>query len=195
MSKTKKNLVYSAIVATILLLAFIAVSVMSVPEEIQTLTETGNVQNVLATSEITTDDEMYSKLDVTSSVLKPGEIDNDDFITNNVVSGASPVTDASSLDSALKGNGKHYLTGDISYTASTGNTSAATNGTFGGVLYGNGHTITINVPASAKRRRNVRFSGKVSYRYDKRRQRSDQRCERRLIVRIQYRQCGKIQSA
>ena len=149
MSKTKKNLVYSAIVATILLIAFIAVSVISMPEKIQTLTETGNVQNVLATSEITTDDEMYSKLDVTSSVLKPGEIDNDDFITNNVVSGASPVTNASSLDSALKGNGKHYLTGDISYTASTGNTSAAANGTFGGVLYGNGHTVTINMPSNA----------------------------------------------
>lgn len=149
MGKTKKNLVYSAIVATILLLAFITVSVMFVPEEIQPLTETGTVQNVLTTAEVTTDDEMYSKLDVTSSVLKPGEIDSNNKVTNNSDVKPSPVSDASSLDTALKSSGKYYLTNDISYTASTGNTSAATSGTFSGVLYGNGYTVTINLPSNA----------------------------------------------
>ena len=155
MSKTKKKLFYSAIVAAIALLAFFAAGFMSAYDGTPVVAGTGEGHSVVLTKEVTTSDTDYSALNVLSDIKAPGSINSGDIITNNVVPGATPITDASGLDSALKTNGNYYLVQDIkiadrSFSAITEDTSAATNGTFGGVLYGNGHTITINVPASAK---------------------------------------------
>lgn len=150
MSKTKKKLFYSAIVAAVVLLAFFAAGFMSAYDGTPVVAGTGEGHSGVLTKEVTTSDTDYSALNVLSDIKAPGSINSGDIITNNVVPGATPITDASGLDSALKTNGNYYLVQDISFSAFTGNTSAATNGTFGGVLYGNGHTITINVPASAK---------------------------------------------
>lgn len=149
MSKTKKKMFYSAIVAVVILLTFVAVTFLTATNGNSVISEVGEGQNDVYMKEITTSDADYSKLDVVSSVNKPGTIDDEDFVTNNVVSGASAVSNATQLDAALKTNGNHYLTGNIEYTASTGSSSAATSGTFGGVLYGNGYTVTVNVPANA----------------------------------------------
>lgn len=152
MSKTKKKLFYSAIVAVAVLLAFFAAGFMSAYDGTPVVAGTGEGHFGVLTKEVTTSDTDYSALNVLSDIKAPGSINSGDIITNNVVPGATPITDASGLDSALKTNDNYYLVQDISFSVSdfTGNTSAATNGTFGGVLYGNGHTITINVPASAK---------------------------------------------
>lgn len=150
MSKTKKKLFYSTIVAAVVLLAFFAAGFMSAYDGTPVVAGTGEGHSGVLTKEVTTSDTDYSALNVLSDIKAPGSINSGDIITNNVVPGATPITDASGLDSALKTNGNYYLVQDISFSAFTGNTSAATNGTFGGVLYGNGHTITINVPASAK---------------------------------------------
>ena len=150
MSKTKKKLFYSAIVAAVVLLAFFAAGFMSAYDGTPVVAGTGEGHSGVLTKEVTTSDTDYSALNVLSDIKAPGSINSGDIITNNVVPGATPITDASGLDSALKTNGNYYLVQDISFSAFTGDTSAATNGTFGGVLYGNGHTITINVPASAK---------------------------------------------
>lgn len=149
MGKTKKKLFYSAIVAAVVLLAFFAAGFMSAYDGTPVVAGTGEGHSGVLTKEVTTSDTDYSALNVLSDIKAPGSINSGDIITNNVVPGATPITDASGLDSALKTNGNYYLVQDISFSAFTGNTSAATNGTFGGVLYGNGHTITINVPSSA----------------------------------------------
>lgn len=149
MSKTKKRLFYSAIVAAVVLLAFFAAGFMSAYDGTPVVAGTGEGHSGVLTKEVTTSDTDYSALNVLSDIKAPGSINSGDIITNNVVPGATPITDASGLDSALKTNGNYYLVQDISFSAFTENTSAATSGTFGGVLYGNGHTITVNVPSNA----------------------------------------------
>lgn len=146
MSKTRKNLIYSAVMAVIILLSFVAVTFMTAPDGQSYITESGQGQDILSTVNVNpSDDSGYNELDVVSELNGPGSVADNDKITNNVVSGAEPISNAQQLDAALKTNGKYYLTGNIDYTASTGSAAAATSGTFGGVLYGNGYTVTVTV--------------------------------------------------
>lgn len=146
MSKTKKRLFYSVIVAVAILLAFVAVTVMTAPDGTSVIAEAGTGQSALSTVTVAADDSAYGEFDALTSLGGPGTVADSDIITNASVSDADPILDASGLEAALKTGGKYYLLGDISINASTSNSSAAAGGTFSGVLYGNGHTVTVTVP-------------------------------------------------
>ena len=147
MSKTKKKLFYSAIVAAVILLAFVAVMFMtSMIDDAPVIAESGEGADAVSTKTVDpSSDSGYNALNVRTDMTYPGTF-------TGMTQQGNQISNAAGLDAALKAEtgGTYYLTQDISYTASTSSSSAASSGTFSGVLYGNGHTITINVPASAK---------------------------------------------
>ncbi len=147
MSNTKKRLLYTAVIAVAVLLAFVTVAFLTLPDGAPIVGESGSGQTPLSSVTVTpSNDSGYNELDVVSSIGGPGTVGS--IITSNtegVPSTASPITNSSQLDAALKTNGTYYLTNDIDYTASKSSSSAAAGGSFSGILYGNGHTVTVSV--------------------------------------------------
>lgn len=144
MSNTKKRLLYTAVIAVAVLLAFVTVTVLTSPGEQSVVTDSGQGQTVLSAATVNpSTDTGYNELGVQTSVTQPGTV------TQQITSGTA-ITTATGLDTALKSGGTYYLANDITYTASTSNTSAAASGSFSGVIYGNGHTITVTVTDGMK---------------------------------------------
>lgn len=141
MSKTKKKLFYSAIVAVAILLAFVAAVFVTAPQG-AIVSETGEWQSPLNTVNVGMS---ASEAAVETSIGGPGTVADSDKVTNNVVSGAKPINNAQDLEDALKNGGTRYLTTSFSYDASQSASSAAASGSFDGVIYGNGHTITVDI--------------------------------------------------
>ena len=140
MSKTKKKLFYSAIVAAVILLAFVAVTFMtSMIDDTSVIAESGEGADAVSTKTVNpSNDSDYNALNVRTDMTYPGTF-------TGMTQQGSPISDAAGLDAALKTNGTYYLTKNISYEASTSSSSAASRGTFGGVIYGNGYTVTVTV--------------------------------------------------
>lgn len=141
MSKTSKKLFYSAIVAVAILIAFVATIFVTAPKG-AIVSETGEWQSPLNLLDV---EMTASEAAVETSIGGPGTIKDADKVTNNVVSGAEPISNAQDLENALKNGGTHYLTTSFNYDASQSAGSAAASGSFDGVIYGNGHTITVNI--------------------------------------------------
>ena len=78
---------------------------------------------------------------VHTDVSEPGEV-------ASTVTQGTAITNAAGLNNALKTNGTYYLANNINFNAYTGASDAAVSGTFGGMLYGNGYTVTVTVPAN-----------------------------------------------
>lgn len=147
MSKTKKKLFYSAIVAVAVLLAFVAVVFMTSMTDQQNasvVAGTGENADVVSTATVSpSNDSDYNAIGLKTEMTYPGSF-------SGMTQQGQSISSASQLDSALKTSGTYYLTQNITYTASLGNTSAASSGTFSGVLYGNGYTVTVNVTDGSK---------------------------------------------
>lgn len=147
MSKTKKKLFYSAIVAVAVLLAFVAVVFMTSMTDRQNasvVAGTGENADVVSTATVSpSNDSDYNAIGLKTEMTYPGSF-------SGMTQQGQSISSASQLDSALKTSGTYYLTQNITYTASLGNTSAASSGTFSGVLYGNGYTVTVNVTDGSK---------------------------------------------
>lgn len=147
MSKTKKKLFYSAIVAVAVLLAFVAVVFMTSMTDQQNasvVAGTGENADVVSTATVSpSNDSDYNAIGLKTEMTYPGSF-------SGMTQQGQSISSASQLDSALKTSGTYYLTRNITYTASLGNTSAASSGTFSGVLYGNGYTVTVNVTDGSK---------------------------------------------
>lgn len=147
MSKTKKKLFYSAIAAAVILLAFVAVTFMTSMTDQQkasVVAGTGENADVVSTATVSpSNDSDYNAIGLKTEMTYPGSF-------SGMTQQGQSISSASQLDSALKTSGTYYLTQNITYTASLGNTSAASSGTFSGVLYGNGYTVTVNVTDGSK---------------------------------------------
>lgn len=147
MSKTKKKLFYSAIVAVAVLLTFVAVVFMTSMTDQQNasvVAGTGENADVVSTATVSpSNDSDYNAIGLKTEMTYPGSF-------SGMTQQGQSISSASQLDSALKTSGTYYLTRNITYTASLGNTSAASSGTFSGVLYGNGYTVTVNVTDGSK---------------------------------------------
>ena len=147
MSKTKKKLFYSAIVAAAVLLAFVAVVFMTSMTDQQNasvVAGTGENADVVSTATVSpSNDSDYNAIGLKTEMTYSGSF-------SGMTQQGQSISSASQLDSALKTSGTYYLTRNITYTASLGNTSAASSGTFSGVLYGNGYTVTVNVTDGSK---------------------------------------------
>lgn len=145
MSKTKKKLFYSAIVAAVILLAFVAVTFMtSMIDDAPVIAESGEGADAVSTKTVDpSSDSGYNALNVRTDMTYPGTF-------TGMTQQGNQISDAAGLDAALKTGGTYYLTKNISYTASTSSSSAASSGTFSGVLYGNGYTVTVTVPSGSK---------------------------------------------
>ncbi len=147
MSKTKKKLFYSAIVAVAVLLAFVAVVFMTSMTDQQNasvVAGTGENADVVSTATVSpSNDSDYNAIGLKTEMTYPGSF-------SGMTQQGQSISSASQLDSALKTSGTYYLTQNISYTASTSSSSAASSGTFSGVLYGNGYTVTVNVTDGSK---------------------------------------------
>lgn len=150
MSKTRKNLIYSAVIAVIILLTFVAVTFMTAPQENSVISEVRNEQSVLNTVTVPSSDSAYAEFDALTSLGGPGTVGS--IITNNtpgVQSPAYPITAANSVNGstglidALQTNGTYYLMNDVIIDNAVNN--ASQKGSFGGVIYGNGHTVTIKL--------------------------------------------------
>ena len=145
MSKTKKKLFYSAIAAAVILLAFVAVTFMtSMIDDAPVIAESGEGADAVSTKTVDpSNDSDYNAIGLKTEMTYPGSF-------SGMTQQGQSISSASQLDSALKTSGTYYLTQNITYTASLGNTSAASSGTFSGVLYGNGYTVTVNVTDGSK---------------------------------------------
>ena len=147
MSKTKKKLFYSAIVAVAVLLAFVAVVFMTSMTDQQNasvVAGTGENADVVSTATVSpSNDSDYNAIGLKTEMTYPGSF-------SGMTQQGDEISDAAGLDAALKTSGTYYLTQNITYTASLSNTSAASSETFSGVLYGNGYTVTVNVTDGSK---------------------------------------------
>lgn len=134
MTKSRKKFICSAIAAVVLLIAFAAFATVTGTESAP-VNGIASYESPLNTTDVTVTPGVGA---VSSEIAVPGN-------GNYQRTSGTPIDSASGLDSALKnsGGGTYYLTKDIEYTVSTGASSAAASGTFTGVLYGNGHTVTV----------------------------------------------------
>lgn len=142
MSKTKKKLFYSAIVAAVILLAFVAVMFMTAPNGASVVSEIADGQTPLKMVDVNM---TASEASVLTEIKGPGSVTDSETVNSGTLSGAKAISTATELKSALKDGGTHYLTQNIQYDVSTEASSAAASGTFTGTIYGNGYTVTVNV--------------------------------------------------
>lgn len=142
MGNTRKISLFTAATVTLIIAVIAICSVFAAADRTDNngnILQNGGSSPLSLTTVTPGEDSELGRLGVQSQIPVPGQV-------SSPYNYGTEIRSAADLDNALKqSSGEYYLSQDITYTASAGSTSAVVYGNFGGVLYGNGHTVTVTV--------------------------------------------------